>query len=129
MAAAANSVELPTDPKIRFHPGGSVKMKLYPSETTGERSEDEGAMECPSNLLYKDILGALLWLSQGNQPDITYAVTQCGKFAEMPRMAHWWALKRVLRYLKDTMDFGIHYQRPGSRDQAATLGSVDLPNG
>ena len=127
--AAANSVELPADPKIRLHAGGSSKVKHYTCETSGERNEAEGAEECPGNIPYKELLGALLWLSQGTRPDITYAVSQCAKFAQKPRMAHWWALKRILRYLKGTADYGIQYQRPGSRDQATTLGSIDLPNG
>ena len=126
--AAANSVELPADPKIRLHAGGSMKVKPYPSETTGERSEAEGAKDCPGNIPYKELLGALLWLSQGTRPDITYAVSQCAKFAQKPKMAHWWALKRILRYLKGTMDFGIYYQRPG-KEQATTVGRVNLPEG
>ena len=127
--AAANPVELPADPKIRLYAGGASKVKPFPVETTGERNDAEGAAECPGNIPYKELLGALLWLSQGTRPDITYAVSQCAKFAQKPRMAHWWALKRILRYLKGTADYGIHYQRQGSRDQATTLGSVDLPNG
>ena len=87
-------------------------MKLYPTETMGERSEDEVANEYSGNIPYKELLGALLWLSQGTRPDIKYAVSPCAKFAQKPRMTHRWALKRVLRYLKSTMDFEIHYQRP-----------------
>ena len=127
--AGANSVELPADPKIRLNANGSEKVKRYQVETTGEHESTEGAKECEGNIPYKELLGALLWLSQGTRPDITYAVSQCAKFAQKPRMAHWWALKRILRYLKGTMDYGIHYQRPGPRDQATALGSVDLPNG
>ena len=126
---AANPVELPADPKIRLYAGGASKVKPFPVETTGERNDVEGAAECPGNIPYKELLGALLWLSQGTRPDITYAVSQCAKFAQKPRMAHWWALKRILRYLKGTADYEIHYQRQGSRDQATTLGSVDLSNG
>ena len=44
-------------------------------------------------------------------------------------MAHWWALKRILRYLNGTADYGIQYQQPGSRYQATTLESIDIPNG
>ena len=116
------------DPKVRLHAKGSMKVKPYPSETTGERSEAEGAKDCPGNIPYKELLGALLWLSQGSRPDITYAVSQCAKFAQKPKMAHWWALKRFLRYLKGTKDFGIYYQRPG-KEQATTVGRVNLPEG
>ena len=78
---AANSVELLADPKIKLHAGGSMNVKLYPSDTTGERSEAEGAKECPGNHPYKERLGALLWLVQGTRLDITYAVSQCASSA------------------------------------------------
>ena len=89
----------------------------------------EGAEECPGNLPYKELLGALLWLSQGTRPDIAYAVAQCAKYSQKPKKAHWWALKRILRYLKGTVEYGIHYKVPGDREQGGTLGSLDLPTG
>ena len=48
-----------------------MKVKPYPSETTKERSEAEGAKDCPCNIPYKERLGVLLWLSQGTRTDIT----------------------------------------------------------
>ena len=44
-------------------------------------------------------------------------------------MAHWWALKRVLSNVKGTVDYGIDYKRPGSKDQSKTLWSIDFPRG
>ena len=130
VSAAAKPVQLPADPKLRLHVGGATKVHVYQGESTGERSDaEDGAAECPGNIPYKELLGALLWVSQGTRPDITYAVSQCAKFSQKPRLAHWGALKRVLRYLKGTMDYGIHYRRPGSRDQNTPLGSLDLPTG
>ena len=127
--AATNPVELPADPKIRLHAGGASKVKHFPCLTSGARNEAEGAAECPGNIPYTELLGAvlLLWLSHGTRPDIAYAVSQCAKFGQKPRIAHWWALKRILRYLM--VDYGIQYLRPGSRDHATTLGSVDLSIG
>ena len=102
-------------------------MKPFSVETTGERNDVQGAVDCPGRISYKGLLGALLRLSQETRPDITYAVSQCAKFVQKPRMANWWALKRILRYLKGTVDYGINYQRQRSRDQSTTLGSVNLP--
>ena len=86
--AAANPVELLADQKIRLHAGGLMKVKPYPSETMGERSEAEGKKDCPGNIPYKELLGELLWLSQGTRLDITYTVSQWAKFAQKPKMAH-----------------------------------------
>ena len=47
MLAKANSVELLTDPKIRLFAGGAAKVKTYPTESTGEGDDTEGAKECP----------------------------------------------------------------------------------
>ena len=66
-------------------------MNMYrwlQTETTEGRCEDEGKKECPGNLPYKKLLGALLWLSQETRLDITYEVSQCAKFAQEPRKAH-----------------------------------------
>ena len=68
--AAANPVQLPADPKLRLHVGGATKVHVYQGDSTGERSDaEDGAAECPGNIPYKELLGALLWVSQGTRPD------------------------------------------------------------
>lgn len=52
-----------------------------------------------------------MFISLLTRPDITYAVNNAAKFCEKPRNIHWTAVKRILRYLKGTLDFGIVYQR------------------
>ena len=89
LPATANLVELPADPKICLFAGGAAKVKTYQTESTGKRDDTEGAKDCPGNIPYKKLLGALLWLSQGTRPVITYAVSQCAKYAQKPRIAHW----------------------------------------
>ena len=49
-------------------------------------------------------MGSLLWLSNVTRPDISYAVSQVSKYKSNPGMEHWKAFKRILRYLKGTMD-------------------------
>ena len=59
--------------------------------------------------LYREAIGTLLYASMGSRPDITYAVQTLSQFASKPSKDHWWAVKRVLRYLQGTKDLGITY--------------------
>ena len=55
-------------------------------------------------------------LSVGTRPDITYAVSNLARFSAMPTKQHWIALKRVMCYLKGTIDFGIQHCKNGSKE-------------
>ena len=102
----ANASELPADPKTRLYSGGSKQVRGY--TPTGEYNSEEGSRDCTATVPYRELLGKLLWVSQGTRPDITYAVSQCAEFSCNPKNAHWWALKKILRYLKGTIDYGIY---------------------
>jgi hypothetical protein len=58
---------------------------------------------------YASIVGMLMYLASNTRPDISFAVHQCARFTHVPRAAHAKALKRIVRYLKGTMDQGIIY--------------------
>lgn len=48
------------------------------------------------------------------RPDITYSVNQVCQFMHAPTSTHLAAVKRILRYLKGTLGFGLCL--PASRD-------------
>jgi hypothetical protein len=50
-----------------------------------------------------------MYLASATRPDISYAMCKLSRFVSNPRDDHWQALERVMRYLKGTMSFGIHY--------------------
>jgi hypothetical protein len=60
-------------------------------------------------LPYRQNLGSLMYAMIGSRPDIAYAIGLLSRFCENPGIAHWQALKRVLRYLKGTLEFGPIY--------------------
>jgi hypothetical protein len=60
---------------------------------------------------YRELIGCLLWISMGTRPDISYAVNQCARYSSDPKPEHWTACLRVLRYLKGTTDYGLHYHK------------------
>jgi hypothetical protein len=62
-------------------------------------------------LRYSQIIGSLMYLANAMRPDISYVVSKLSRFLSNPGEDHWQALERVLRYLKGTMSYGIHYTR------------------
>jgi len=60
-------------------------------------------------LRYSQIIGSLMYLASATRPDISFAVSKLSRFVSNPGDTHWSALERVLRYLKGTMTYGIHF--------------------
>ena len=60
-------------------------------------------------LTYSHIVGSLMYAMHCTRPDIGYAVGTLSKFTSNPGVEHWNALIRVLRYLKGTINVGLHY--------------------
>nr|CAH66607.1 H0211A12.10 [Oryza sativa] len=60
-------------------------------------------------LRYSQIIGLLMYLASAMRPDISFAVSKLSRFVSNPGDDHWQALERVMRYLKGTMSYGIHY--------------------
>lgn len=59
---------------------------------------------------YRSIVGGLRYLTH-TRPDISYAVGMVSRFMEKPTDVHLQAVKRILRYVKGTIDFGLTYAR------------------
>ncbi|XP_019189248.1 PREDICTED: uncharacterized protein LOC109183637 [Ipomoea nil] len=61
---------------------------------------------------YRSLAGALHYLTV-TRPDLSYAVNQLYQHMQSPTVSDWVMLKRVLRYAKGTLDFGLRL-RPSS---------------
>ena len=66
--------------------------------------------------LYQSAVGSLLYLSSRPRPDIAYAVSIVAQFSAKPTKQHWTAVKRILRYLQGTKNFGLLYSKEGSKE-------------
>jgi hypothetical protein len=60
-------------------------------------------------LRYSQIIGSLMYLASATSPDISFVMNKLSWFTSNPGDDHWCGLKRVMQYLADTMDYGIHY--------------------
>jgi hypothetical protein len=58
---------------------------------------------------YRSLVGALQYATF-TRPDITFAVNRVCQFMHRPSPAHFVAAKRILRYLKGTLDKGLLFQ-------------------
>eukprot|EP00253_Pinus_taeda_P026059 PITA_26059 len=75
------------------------------------------------------IIGAFLYLT-ATRPDIMQAVGMVGRFQSAPKQSHLLAVKRILRYLKRTPNFGLWYPKSSTLTVTAytdpdCTGSVD----
>ena len=62
---------------------------------------------------FRRIVGSLQYLSL-TRPDISFAVNKLSQFMHKPTANHWIATKRLLRYLKHTIFYGIQIHKAGT---------------
>jgi hypothetical protein len=58
---------------------------------------------------YKQLVRSLLYIACMMRPDILFAVSLLSRFMANPGQVHWEAVKRVLKYLKGTIDMQLTY--------------------
>lgn len=52
-------------------------------------------------------IGSVMHLADITRPDMAYAVGQDSRFSQNPGMEHWKGLKRILTYLRKTINHGL----------------------
>ncbi|CAM9000596.1 unnamed protein product [Rhodiola kirilowii] len=72
-------------------------------------SKEEGGKEADATT-FKQLIGSLMYLTH-TRPDVMYVVCFLSRFMAAPREAHMLALKRVIRYVKGTVELGLFYRR------------------
>jgi len=80
---------------------------------------NEEEMRDMANVPYASLIGALMYAAISTRPDIAFAVGALSRFLSNPGRRHWAEAKRVLSYLKGTLNYAICYSTDGS-----TIGNV-----
>ncbi|KAF7831623.1 Copia protein [Senna tora] len=76
-----------------------------PMVTGRHFSKNEGEpMKDPT--LYRQVIGSLQYLTN-TRPDIAFAVNKLSQFLSQPTDLHFQGVKRILRYLKGSYQYGI----------------------
>jgi histone deacetylase 1/2 len=61
---------------------------------------------------YRSIVGGLRWLTH-TWPEIAFTVGYVSRFMEDPQEDHWTAVKRLLRYIKGSLDQAVVFPKHG----------------
>lgn len=86
-----------------------------PMEVGVKLVKTDGRCNAGESRPYRELIGALIYLSMATRPDITNAVAKLAQFCDFPGEVHWRAAKRILRYLKGTVDLGLVYHKTDLR--------------
>jgi hypothetical protein len=76
---------------------------------TGLKLSKVGEGKLVNSTMYRSLVGNLMYLT-ATRPDLAYAISLVSRFMENPHSNHWEAAKRILRYVKGTLDSGIFYE-------------------
>jgi hypothetical protein len=59
---------------------------------------------------YRSMIGSLLYITTSH-PDIMHVVGMVGRYQSAPKQSHLLVVKRIFRYLKETMNYGLWYPK------------------
>jgi len=83
-------VTTPVEPGTKFIQGddSTCNLKTYP---------------------YRKAIGSLMYLMIATSPDLAFAVSVLSRYMERPQRQRWNGVKRVLKYIKGTISYGISF--------------------
>ncbi|KAF2303855.1 hypothetical protein GH714_023898 [Hevea brasiliensis] len=93
------------------------KCKMENSKSVTTPQAPSSKLQCSSSgfgdpTLYRSTIGSLLYLLF-TRPEISFTVNRLAQYMHRPTEEHWQAVKRVLRYLQGTAEYGL-LLRPSS---------------
>jgi histone deacetylase 1/2 len=106
------------------------KSAPTPLSSTEQLSLTDGTpLGSDDSTQYRSIVGGLQYLTL-TRPDLAYSVNKVCQYLHAPTTEHWTAVKRILRYVKDTVNTGITFVKSSSTflsafSDADWAGSID----
>jgi len=108
----------------RFHMDQSNPIQLPVPAGTILDSSSESDLSDQEASLYRSITGSLLYLANGTRFDISYATGQLARHMANPLNSHLQLAKKVLRYIRGSINHQIHYISVPSPIQSSVLSNV-----
>jgi hypothetical protein len=99
----------------KFELEGKSHTRTPMSTSTKMSADLNGKSVNPT--LYQSMIGSLLYLT-ASRPDLCFSVGVCARFQSNPMESHHTAVKRIIRYVNNTLNHGIFYSRNTNLDIA-----------
>ena len=74
----------------------------YPALPSVILTKDTNGEERKEHWNYRSVIGMLNFLTNSTHPELSFAVHQCARFCNDPKMVHEQAVKRIIQYLLST---------------------------
>lgn len=100
---------------LEDHGMSEAKPAKAPMDPNYVKSEDTSELLKDASR-YRSVVGSLLYISVVARPDIANSASLLGRKFAVPTEQDWTAAKRVMRYLKGTINWSLHLS--GEEDQA-----------
>lgn len=91
-----------------------VSTPLEPGIKISKNTEANDQMQ---NIPYRGAIGSLLFIAITTRTDIAFSVNLLSRYCENPNLSHWQSVKRIMRYLKGTIEMKLIY---GKNDNQIT---------
>lgn len=93
--------------------------------STSENAEDSDICDPDQHTLYQSLVGSIMYLMTSTRPDLAFTISSLSKFLAKPTTVHLAAAKRVLRYLKQTKNYGLTYRTLDQDQDGQLMGFTD----
>ena len=80
-----------------------------PMVTRCKLSKDDDSPDVDQSS-YRSMISSLLYITTSH-PNIMHDVGKVGRYQVAPKQSHFLAVKRIFRYLKETMNYGLWYPK------------------
>ena len=94
--------------RFRMENCNPVATPLEPGRHFTKMNDSDVAFD---QQVYQQAIGCLTYASVCTRPDISAAVGVLSQYMSKPSEDHWTGVKRILRYLKGTINFGLVFSR------------------
>lgn len=94
--------------RFKLEECNSVRNPIVP----GTKLVKEDGSGKADGVVYRQMVGCLMYLA-ASRPDLMYAISLISRYMENPSQTHMGAVKRILRYVKGTINLGVHYKKNG----------------
>ncbi|GBP36997.1 Retrovirus-related Pol polyprotein from transposon TNT 1-94 [Eumeta japonica] len=104
----------------------SIKEELKAHEDNGtwelvKKPDNVRLLDC------KEAVGSLMFAAIVTRPDIMFAVSTVSRFLNSHDQSHWNAVKKIFKYLKGTLSFGLCF-RSNENNTLESYSDADYAN-